>query len=122
MSDLTADDKAMSDRIIDFLKREHSGRDKAIPYRDVMAHFCIPDDCHDNHPFRRLYENRAGSCADGIYYISTPKEALAWRDHIERKCHSAALAKSKYNALILMRPDLRLAGVSAQPGLFGETV
>jgi hypothetical protein len=112
-------DKRLSDRIIDFLKREHGGVDRAIPYREVMDVFVIGDDGKDNHWFRKLYENRVGSCAKGIYYISTHGEALAWHGYLERT-YGKDVADRKLKAFLSMRPDLKppAAPPATQPSLF----
>jgi hypothetical protein len=118
MSALGYGDLQLSIRIIDFLKREHSGRENAIPHRAIREHFCVPDDGQDNHAFRRLYENRVCSCAQGIFYATTAREVFVWGEYIERTYHSAALRKSKVRELLQARPDLRVRVPSVQPSLF----
>jgi len=118
MSDLRYQDKALSKRILEFLEREHSGRENAIPHRAIREHFCVQDDGQDNHAFRRLYENRVCSCAQGIFYATTAREVKAWGEYIERTYHSAALRDSKVKELLRARPELRQVVPSVQPSLF----
>lgn len=117
MIPLTYADGELSKRILAFLKHEHSGRDNAITHKAIRGHFCVPDDGQDNHAFRRLYENRVCSCADGIFYPTTWREVYAWGEWIERTYHSAALKKSKVDALLAARPELRPKAAGVQLGL-----
>jgi hypothetical protein len=112
-------DPTLSDSVIDFLKREHTGRDKPIPYRDVMKHFCVASDGKDDHAFRKLYENRVGSCPGGIFYIAHGnwREALWWKSWLARTYKSNSLAEKKYNALLSMRKDLAVPMRGEQPDL-----
>jgi hypothetical protein len=118
MSDLRYQDKALSKRILEFLEREHSGRENAIPHRAIREHFCVQDDGQDNHAFRRLYEKHVCSCSQGIFYPKTYTEVHAWGERIERNQHSAALRKSKVDALLAGRPELRPRSIAVQPSLF----
>ncbi len=111
-------EKRLADAVLEYLKREHSGRANAIPHKAIREHFCVPDDGQDNHPFRRLYENRVCSCADGIFYPTTLREVEAWGEWIERTYHSAALRKSKVAALLAARPELKPRVIVAQGNLF----
>jgi len=112
-------DAQLSDRIIDFLKREHSGRGRAIPYQEVMAIFGVPLDHKGDHGFRKLYENRVGSCSKGIYYIRTIGEYWTWHSYLERT-YGKSMADKKGKAFLAGRPDLKAPVVDgAQQSLFG---
>jgi hypothetical protein len=123
MKSLTYIDAALSDRILDFLKRDHAGRDKAIPYQEVMAIFGIPSDLKGDHGFRKLYENRVGSCSGGnpkgIYYIRTYAEYLTWHGHLERT-YGKSMADKKGKVFLAGRPDLKAPAMGTQPSLWDE--
>lgn len=111
-------DKRLSIMVLDYIERYHSGREKAIPHKDLMQVFCIDDDGHDNHPFRRIYQNRVGSCEKGIYHIRTYAEALSWFLWL-KKDYGKEVAEKKFDAFLKNRSDIKKPVPVAQPTLPG---
>ncbi len=113
------EDMQLSNRILDFLKREHAGRDMAIPYQLVMSIFGVESDLKGDHGFRRLYENRVGSCSQGIYHIRGWAEYAVWHGYLERT-YGKSMADKKGKAFLAGRPDIKApVTMSEQPSLPG---
>lgn len=51
---ITYADGALSDRIYDFLRRDHRGHENAMSYKNIREHFALPDDGNGNHAFRLI--------------------------------------------------------------------